>query len=116
MIVTGGTLRALQHSLVDPLGRWLLERITVDTVFLGCNGVDPDGGITNINLPEAEIKRAMLEAGRSRVVVADGSKIGRVALAHLCSIDQIDTLVTGSSADPDLLTALRERGVDVRVA
>lgn len=116
VIVTGGTLRALQHSLVDPLGRWLLERITVDTVFLGCNGVDPDGGITNVNLPEAEIKRAMLGAGRCRVVVADGSKIGRVALAHLCPIDQIDILITGSSADRDLLTALRERGVDVRVA
>lgn len=116
VIVTGGTLRALQHSLVDPLGRWLLDRINVDTVFVGCNGVDPDGGVTNVNLPEAEIKRAMLKAGRRRIVVADGSKIGRVALAHLCSIDQVDVLITGGSADAEVLATLRDRGVDVRVA
>lgn len=116
VIVTGGTLRALQHSLVNPLGHWLLEHVTVDTVFLGCNGVDPEGGITNINLPEMEIKRLMLAAGRRRVVVADGSKVGRVALAHLCPIEQIDILVTGPSADAEILAAFRERGLDVRVA
>ena len=116
VVVTGGTLRALQHSLVDPLGRVLLERLNVDTVFLGCNGVDPDGGVTNINLPETEIKRVMLAAGRRRVVVADGSKIGRVALAHLCSIEQVDVLITGTSADRDVVAALRERGLDVRLA
>ena len=116
VIVTGGTLRSLQHSLVDPLGRALLERLNVDTVFIGCNGVDPEGGVTNINLPETEIKRVMLTAGRRRVVVADGSKIGRVALAHLCSLDQVDVLITGPSADRDVLAALRERGLDVRLA
>ena len=116
VVVTGGTLRSLQHSLVDPLGRVLLERLHVDIVFIGCNGVDPEGGVTNVNLPETEIKRVMLTAGRRRVVVADGSKIGRVALAQLCSLDQVDILITGSSADGDVLAALRERGLDVRVA
>jgi DeoR family transcriptional regulator of aga operon len=101
---------------VDPLGRVLLERLNVDTVFIGCNGVDPDGGVTNVNLPETEIKRVMLTAGRRRVVVADGSKIGRVALAHLCSLDQLDILITGSSADRDVVAALRERGLDLRLA
>lgn len=116
VVVTGGTLRALQHSLVDPLGRTILEGLHVDVVFLGCNGVDPDGGVTNVNLPETEIKRTMLTAGRRRIVVADGSKVGRVSLAKVCSIDQVDSLITGPSADPDVVAALRERGLDVRVA
>jgi DeoR family transcriptional regulator of aga operon len=116
VVVTGGTLRALQHSLVDPLGHTILDRLNVDIVFIGCNGVDPEGGVTNVNLPETEIKRVMLTAGRRRVVVADGSKIGRVALAHLCSIDEVDILVTGSSANRDVVAALRERGLDLRLA
>jgi DeoR family transcriptional regulator, aga operon transcriptional repressor len=116
VVVTGGTLRALQHSLVDPLGHTILDRLNVDFVFIGCNGVDPEGGVTNVNLPETEIKRVMLTAGRRRVVVADGSKIGRVALAHVCSIDEVDILVTGSSANRDIVAALRERGLDLRLA
>jgi DeoR/GlpR family transcriptional regulator of sugar metabolism len=28
--------------------------------FIGCNGADVRSGVTNVNLPEAEVKRAML--------------------------------------------------------
>lgn len=116
VVVTGGTLRPMQHSLVDPLGGPMLSRINARTVFLGCNGIDPIGGITNINLPEAEIKRRMLQTARQRIIVADGSKVGRIELAHLCSIDDIDLLITDSSADPATLNALRERGLQVMLA
>ncbi len=109
VVVIGGTLRPMQHSLVDPLGGLMLERINAHTVFLGCNGIDPHGGVTNINLPEAEIKRRMLQAARRRIIVADGSKVGARELANLCSIDEIDLLITDSSADPAVLNALRER-------
>ncbi len=53
IVVTGGTLRPKQHSLVDPLAGSFLKTLSVDTVFLGCNGIHPNVGITNINLPEA---------------------------------------------------------------
>ena len=106
----------MQHSLVDPLGGLMLEHVHTHTVFLGCNGVDPDGGITNINLPEADLKRRMLKAARRRIVVADGSKIGEVELARLCAIDDIDLLITDSSADPSILNTLREKELQVMLA
>jgi DeoR family transcriptional regulator of aga operon len=116
VVVIGGTLRPMQHSLVDPLGGLMLEHIYAHTVFLGCNGIDSKGGITNINLPEAEIKRRMLRAARRRIVVADGSKVGEVELAFLCSVDEIDLLITDSSADPTVLSALREYDLEVMIA
>ncbi len=115
IVVTGGTLRPLQHSLVDPLGSLMLERINAHTVFIGCNGIDPDKGITNINLPEAEIKRRILRSARRKIVVTDGSKLGRVELAYLCGIQDIDLLITDSSADVAILNALREKDLDVMV-
>ena len=48
-------------------------------------------------------------------MLADGGKIGRVDLAHLCPIDQIDMVITGESADPAVVEALRKRGCEVRV-
>lgn len=116
VVVTGGTLRPMQHSLVDPLGELMLERINAHTVFLGCNGIDPIGGVTNINLPEAEIKRRMLQAARRRIIVADGSKVGEIELAKLCSIEEIDLLITDGSADPAVLNALRERDLEIMLA
>jgi len=115
VVVLGGTLRPLQHSLVDPLATLILEQISVKTVLLGCNGVDAAGGVTNINLPEAEIKKRMLAVASRRVVLADGSKLGRVEVARLCGIGEVDMVITGSSADPAVVEALRDRGCDVRV-
>ncbi|MFD5315346.1 DeoR/GlpR family DNA-binding transcription regulator [Streptomyces sp. NPDC127098] len=115
VIVTGGTLRPLQHSLVNPLGAGILERINADTVFLGCNGVHPRRGLTNLNLPEAELKQAMLRSSARCVVVADGSKVGRVELAPICPVDQAELLITGPSADRQALDDCRDAGLDVDV-
>jgi DeoR family transcriptional regulator of aga operon len=116
VVVSGGTLRPLQHSLVEPMATRILDELSAATVMLGCNGVHPDGGITNVNLPEAHVKQRMLMSARRRVVVADGSKIGRIALSQLCPIDEIDMVITGESADEAVVEALRDRGCEVRVA
>jgi DeoR family transcriptional regulator, aga operon transcriptional repressor len=115
VVVTGGTLRPLQHSLVNPLGTVLLERLHASVVF-GCNGVDPEVGITNVNLPEAEVKRAMLLAARRRVIVADGSKIGEVELAKVCDIEEVSLLITDPTADPEVLTEIAAAGCQVELA
>lgn len=115
VILTGGTLRPMQHSLIDPLGGLLLDRITAHIAFLGCNGIDHMRGVTNINLPETEIKRRMLRASR-RVVVADSSKVGQVEVAYLCDAKDIDVLITDEGADPGELAALRERSVEIMIA
>lgn len=116
VVVTGGTLRPMQHSLVDPLGCVMFDQINVHTVFLGCNGISPSAGITNINLPEAAVKQRMLRAARRRIVVADGSKVGTIELAYLCGVDEIDLLITDATADPAILAELRERKLEVLVA
>lgn len=115
VVVTGGTLRPMQHSLIDPLGGLLLERITAHIAFLGCNGIQHLGGVTNINLPETEVKRRMLRATR-RIVVADSSKVGQIEVAYLCDVKDIDVLITDERADATELAALRERTVDVLIA
>ena len=116
VVVLGGTLRPLQHSLVDPLATLILDQISVKTALLGCNGVDVLGGVTNINLPEAEVKKRMLAVASRKVVLADGSKLGRIEVARLCEIGDVDMVITGRSADPGVVEALRDRGCDVRVA
>lgn len=115
VVVLGGTLRPLQHSLVDPLAGLALGQINANVVFLGCNGVHPEAGVTNMNLPEAEIKQRMLASARRRVVVADGSKIGAVELTRLCGVDDLDLLVTDDSADADAIAALREAGLEIEI-
>jgi DeoR family transcriptional regulator of aga operon len=116
VIITGGTLRRLQHSLVNPLGTLMLDRLNASISFIGCNGVDAAGGVTNINLPEAEIKRAMVLAARRPIVVADASKLGEVEVAKVCDLAEVSMVVTDASADPAVVEELTTAGCEVRIA
>lgn len=113
VVVTGGTLRRLQHSLVEPLASALLERLRVDLAVLGCNGVDVEHGITNLNLPEADLKRRMVAVADRVVVVADGSKLGQVHLGRVAALDEVHQLVTGASAPAAEVARLRRAGLEV---
>ena len=116
VVLTGGTLRPLQHSLVDPMGGRILEHIHADTAFLSCSGVHPVTGVTNINIAEAEMKIRMLRATSRHILLADSSKLERTDLAPVCSLADIDLLITGDGADPAHVAALRDRALSVDVA
>jgi DeoR family transcriptional regulator of aga operon len=116
VVVTGGTLRPLQHSLVEPLASVLLERMHADLAFIGCTGVHPTGGVTNVNLPESDLKRVMVHTAGRAVVVADGSKLGRRHLGRIAALDEVEELITGASADGREVDALREAGLPVTIA
>jgi len=115
VIVTGGTLRPLQHSLVAPMGTLLLDQLKADVAFLGCNGVDPTRGFTNSNIAEAEIKQAMVRSAAKTVFLADHDKIGEVASAFVAGISSAELLVTDDGADASVLGNLKADGLVVDV-
>ena len=115
VIVTGGTLRSLQHSLVAPMGTLLLSKLQADVAFLGCNGVDRERGFTNANIAEAEIKQAMLESADYGIFLADHEKIGSVSSAFVADIDEADLLVTDSGADAEILESFHKGGLETKV-
>jgi DeoR family transcriptional regulator, aga operon transcriptional repressor len=116
VVVSGGTLRPLQHSLVEPMATRVLGEVSPTIAFLGCSGVHPEGGVTNVNLPEAHVKQQILRSARRKVILADGSKIGRIEFAQLCPVEDIDMVITGESANATVVDALRERGCEVVIA
>ncbi len=114
-VVTGGTLRPKQHSLVNPFAEFILPRIHADIALIGVSGVEAEHGITNVNVAEAEMKALFVKAARRRIVLADSSKIGTVALAKFADVQDIDLLITDVGADEDDIAAIREKGLEVKL-
>ena len=113
VVVTGGTLRPLQHSLVNPGASAFLESLHADIAFIGCNGIDPERGVTNMNFPEAEVKRRMMLSSKRRILIADGSKLGQTHLGVVAAVREFDLLVTSPDASADALAAIRDCGLEV---
>jgi DeoR family transcriptional regulator of aga operon len=120
VVVTGGTLRPLQHSLVNPLAGQTLAGLHVDLAILGCNGIatGPDGigRVTNLNLAEAEVKRGMLAASTERMLVADGSKAGQRHLGLIGTLADFGTVVTGGAGADELREPTAAAGTRLVVA
>ncbi len=114
-VVTGGTLRPKQHSLFNPFAEFILPRIHADIALIGVSGVEAEHGVTNVNVAEAEMKALFVKAARRRVVLADSSKIGKVALAKFADVQEIDLLITDVGADEDDVAAIREKGLEVKL-
>ncbi len=116
IILTGGHFRTPADALVGPPALWTLERLQIDILFLGTNGIDLKAGYTTPILAEAETNAAMIRKATRIVLVADHSKFGRVTLASFAPIEAAHVLVTDAAAPRSVLRAIRRRGVQVVVA
>jgi DeoR family transcriptional regulator, aga operon transcriptional repressor len=113
LLVTGGVARAESYELVGPLAEQSLAGVNLDAVFLGVDGVSLAAGLTTHHEVEAHTNLALIARARRTVVVADSSKIGRVAFARICALDLVDELITDTAADPEMLRAIEDAGVAV---
>ncbi|HEX5148178.1 MAG TPA: hypothetical protein VFW02_03775, partial [Candidatus Limnocylindrales bacterium] len=105
IILTGG-VRTPSDALAGPFAVAALRTVHVDLVFMGVHGMDPRSGFTCPNLLEADTDRALIEAGRRLVVVADHSKWGVIGISSIARLDQADTLFTDSGLEPEARTTL----------
>ncbi len=113
LVVTGGVARAESYELVGPIAEAGLSGINLDAVFVGVDGISGEAGLTTHHEIEAHTNRALIERTRRVIVVADSSKIGRIAFAQICAIDVVDELITDDGMDPETVTSIEQAGVRV---
>jgi DeoR/GlpR family transcriptional regulator of sugar metabolism len=96
VILTGGT-RTPSEALVGAFAVSQLRSIHLDQVFMGVHGMDAKAGFTCPNLLEAETDRALIDAGRRLIVLADHTKWGMIGIASIGTLDQADVLISDQS-------------------
>lgn len=112
LVVIGGNVKKRTQAIVGPLAEVVLEKIRVDKVFLGANGVTLEDGVTTPDLLEANIKKKMLEVGQQRILLADHSKFNRVLFSKIVDLEEIDLLIT-DKMDPTEKERYEQVGVEI---
>ncbi len=113
VVVGGGFLRPGELSLVGALAENAFHEFNCDTAFFGVGGIHPVKGVTDFNPDDARIKRLALAAATRRVVLADASKLGRVAFVSVAACEDIDVLVTDAPKEHPTVEALTDAGVSI---
>jgi DeoR family transcriptional regulator of aga operon len=80
------------------------------------DGLDLQFGLTTHHEAEASLNHRMVERARRIVVLTDASKFGRVSLHRIARLDQVHTIITDGSIEPEYLEGLQRLGVEVIIA
>ncbi len=99
-VILSGGVRTPSDALVGPFAVEVIRSLHVDTVFMGTHGMDARSGFTTPNILEAETNRALIEAGRRLVVLADHTKWGIIGISSVARLEEADTIITDSGLDP----------------
>ena len=112
VILPGGTLRTTELSVSGSLAEENMRRFNVDKAFIGGAGVTEDG-ITDFHIGEADLRRQIIENARQVIVLADYSKFGIRAVSNVCSLQDVNVLVTDDKTPEQMLSVLEDH--DIRI-
>lgn len=104
VIVPGGELRVADRTFAGPGVIAFIERFA-PTHFVASTVAASPRGCQDVDLFEAEFKRAAIGVAGQTMMLLDSSKFACAGLVHVCTWDEIDILVT-DAAPPDVAAAL----------
>jgi len=116
LIVPGGLLRQSEQSFIGHLTEQAISQLRADKVIMGIQALDVEQGLTSDYLPEIVTDRAILKISPQVILVADHTKLGRVAPSFVAPVAAVHTLVTDAGVPRETVVALEERGIRVVVA
>ncbi|GAA1072570.1 DeoR/GlpR family DNA-binding transcription regulator [Nocardiopsis composta] len=113
VLMPGGEVRAGELNLHGPLAEAALAAVRFDVAVLGCCGLSVADGFTAHDLADVAVKRAAMRSARRTIAATDSTKIGHVAMGHVCPVGDLDALVTDAGADEGAVAEIRAAGVAV---
>ncbi|MBO3445784.1 DeoR/GlpR family DNA-binding transcription regulator [Clostridium sp. CCUG 7971] len=116
VIATGGVLTPDENSFVSDFATLILDKINLDMMFLTTCGVSLDNGITDQRMDEVVVHNKMKDCAKKVVVLSDSTKFNEISLIRVCSLDDVDCIVTDSKIDTELVDKFREQGHNIIIS
>jgi DeoR family transcriptional regulator, deoxyribose operon repressor len=116
LVLSGGFFHRdsnIFHTLEGPN---LIRNLRADIAFISAGGVHQELGLTTYFYFEADIKRAMIESARQRVLLVDSSKFGKISVTSFSSLDQINTIITDDGISSEYKKIIQSKGIELIIA
>ncbi len=119
VILMGGSLSIETISTVGSLAERDLHDLVVSKLFLGAHTVDLDLGIVDSSIEVARVKRAMIQAARQVILLADSSKWQadrRDAFMRVAPLTAVDHIISDTGLPEDVRQGLERLRITLTIA
>lgn len=101
---TGGHLLPTCLSLVDGDSFSMISKYNADIAFFSCRGLSSDGILTDFSIEENLVRQRMIEQSKKAVLLCASEKFNKTYLHNLCSIHNIDCVISEIEFSEELLS------------
>lgn len=115
VILPGGQVRSKELTLSGFPAEENLLHFNVDKAFIGIGGITEEG-ITDFHIGEARLHRNLVINARQAVALTDSTKIGVRAMNNVCTLKEINLVITDFNASKQSVKSLEKAGTKVIVA
>ena len=109
--LVGGILRPEIESVIGPWSERFLQDVRIKTAFVSCSGFTPEGGMTEVDVYEAQFRLKATEGAGRVVALIDSSKFGKLDLTPSVRNSQISILYTDAGLRADWIGRLEQSRV-----
>jgi len=113
ILSTGGSLKEGSLSFVGYQAEDMIKKFHVDKAIISCKGVDIENGFTDSNEMDAQVKKAILNSAKYKILAADSSKFNKISFTKIGDFSDIDTIVTDNPLGENWEKVLSSKGVDI---
>jgi len=110
----------LPEGVVNPYSLLILNNLSADPftnyhatkAFMGIEGIT-ENALTNSESLLIQVERAMISHAKDLIILADDSKFGKIGSLTLCPVERASKIITTTEANPAVVKALRDKGVEI---
>jgi DeoR family transcriptional regulator, deoxyribose operon repressor len=94
----------------------LIKRTRADKAFISAAGVNEQLGVTCPHHYEVDTKQAVLKSAKTKILVTDSTKFGKVKIAYFADLQEFDVVITDSEIPEEYIKIIRNIGLDLYMA
>lgn len=116
VVQLGGCVHKKSLSAIGSYAETALSDFSCSKLFFGVDGIDLEHGITTSTIEEAKLTQTMMRSASKIIILADSSKFGQRGFGRICSLEDIDVIVTDAGVSEQAMAMAEEAGVDLIIA
>lgn len=115
LVLLGGIVRGETDSIVGPPAEDMLRQLHAGKGFFGAAGLVLERGLTDPDMREVQVKRAMIKAVDQVYILLDASKFGRQSFLTFATLAEVHRIITDDKVPAEYVRACQEAGVELCV-
>ena len=113
ILSTGGLMKDGALSLVGYQAIRMINSFNVDKAAFSVKGIDIRHGMTDSNESEAQVKMALIQAAKKKILAVDSSKFNKISFTKVGEIKEVDMVITDRKPSDEWLSKFEAEGIDV---